>query len=95
MTNLCLYVDGKLDACKSASGSLNVSASVAYIGGGSLASLNDLIDDVRIYDRALSDHEIDVLYTGRADTDLVMDYNIDFKDFAVLADNWLVDMRQP
>jgi hypothetical protein len=88
-----LYVDGKLDASQTASGSLNVSSANVYIGGSPSQSFNGLIDDVRIYDRALSDHEIDVLYTGRADADLVMDHNIDFKDFAVLAEHWLEDAR--
>ena len=88
-----LYVDGKLDASQTASGSLNVSGSNVYIGGSPSQSFNGLIDDVRIYDRVLSDHEIDVLYTGRADSDLVMDHNIDFKDFAVLAEHWPEDAR--
>jgi hypothetical protein len=94
-SKLYLYVDGKLDACGNASGSLNVLASNVYIGGGPSASFNGLVDDARIYNRALSYDEIETLYTGRAATDLVNDYNIDFKDFAVLANNWLVDTRQP
>jgi len=88
---LYLYVDGRLDTCKSASGSLNVSSSNVYIGS---ASFNGLIDDVRIYDRALSADEIETLYFGPA-TDLVNDYKIDFKDFAVLAGHWLEDARLP
>jgi hypothetical protein len=83
-----LYVDGKPDASKSASGSLNVSAVNVYIGGSATQSFNGLVDDVRIYDRALSADEIRTSYFGPA-TDLVNDYNIDFKDFAQLADNWL------
>jgi len=84
-----LYVDGQLDASKSTSGSLSFSSSNVYIGGSPSASFNGLIDDVRIYDRALSADEIRTLYFGPA-TDLVNDYNINFRDFAILANNWLV-----
>jgi hypothetical protein len=87
-SKMYLYVDGKLDAYKSASGSLNVSAANVYIGGSPSQSFNGLIDDVRIYNRALSADEIRTLYFGPA-TDLVNDYNINFRDFAVLANNWL------
>jgi len=87
-----LYVDGLLDASGSASGSLNVSAANVCIGGSATQSFNGLIDDARIYDRALSDDEIRTLYFGPA-TDLVNDYNIDFRDFAVLANNWLAGVE--
>jgi hypothetical protein len=89
-----LYVDGKLDASQTASGSLNVSATNVYIGGSPSQSFNGLVDDVRIYNRALSADEIEALYFGPV-TDLVSDYNIDFKDFAVMAEHWLEDARQP
>jgi len=86
-SKLYLYVDGGVDASKSASGSLNVSASDVYIGGSPSASFNGFVDDVRIYDRALSADEVEALYYG-PEFDLVSDCNIDFKDFAVLAGNW-------
>jgi hypothetical protein len=88
-TKMCLYVDGKLDASQTASGSLNVSATNVYIGGGPSQSFNGLIDDVRIYDRAISKDELEMLYTGGPAIDLVSDHKIDFKDFAALAENWL------
>jgi len=83
---LYLYVDGKLDACKGASGSLNVSASSVYIGGSPSQSFNGLVDDVLVYNRALSKTEIEYLAVR---TDLNKDGTINFKDFAELAENWL------
>ena len=85
---LFLYVDGKLDGFKQASGSLMVSGSNVYIGGSASTSFNGLIDNVRIYNRALSVEEIRTLYSG-PDIDLFNDFYINLKDFAVLADNWL------
>ena len=93
-SSLYLYVDGGLDASGSASGSLSFSAPNVYIGGSPTQSFNGLIDDVRIYDRALSEDEVKTLYTGPP-TDLVSDFNIDFRDFSVLAEHWLEDARQP
>ena len=87
MTRLYLYVDGEPDASTDASGSLNVSDSNVYIGGSPSASFNGLIDDVCIYDRALSVDEIEILYYGLA-IDLVSDSKIDFRDMAILVDNW-------
>jgi len=91
-SRLYLYVDGGLDASDSASGSLNVSTSNVYIGGSPSQSFNGLIDDVRIYDRALSADEIRILFSGPP-TNLVNDFNIDFRDFSVLAEHWLEDAR--
>ena len=85
-TKMCLYVDGRLDAYKSASGSLSVSAVNVYIGGSPSQSFNGLIDDVLVYNRALSKEEIEYL-AGR--TDLNKDGDVNFKDFAELANNWL------
>jgi hypothetical protein len=81
-----LYVDGQLDVSKSASGSLYVSTTNVYIGGSPSQSFNGLIDDVLIYSRALSEEEIQELACL---IDLNIDGSVNFKDFAVLADNWL------
>jgi hypothetical protein len=91
---LSLYVDGKLDSFKQASGSLMVSGSNLCIGGSASTSFNGLIDDVRIYNRALSVEEIRTLYSGPA-IDLFNDFYINLKDFAVLAEHWLEDTQQP
>ena len=60
------------------------SGDTVYISGGSS----------RIYDRALSEDDIKTLYSGPL-TDLVNNFNIDFRDFSVLAEHWLEDARQP
>jgi hypothetical protein len=83
---LYLYVDGRLDACKSASGDLRVSSSNVYIGGSPSQSFNGLVDDVLVYNRALSKTEIEYLAVR---TDLNKDGDVNFKDFAALAENWL------
>jgi len=93
-SRLSLYVDGKLDGFTQTSGSLRVSGSNVYIGGGVSTSFNGLIDDVRIYNRALSVEEIRTLYSGSA-IDLFNDFYINLKDFAVLAEHWLEDTQQP
>jgi len=91
--HLVLYVDGVADGVKPASGSLKVSTANVYIGGNTSKSFNGLIDEVRIYSRALSAGEIRTLYSGPV-TDLVSDFKIDFKDFAVQANHWLEDNSQ-
>jgi len=58
-----------------------------------------LIDDFRIYSRALSQAEVAWL-AGRTspfwiDEDLYQDGTIDFKDFAILADSWLDEQFWP
>ena len=68
------------------------------IGSGWYGGYDGLIDDFQIYDYALSQPEI--AYTATNGTgifdlplippvDLNADNQIDFKDFAILADNWL------
>ena len=59
--NIYLYVDGKLDASVAASGTIRVNEEPVYIGENSEVSnrfWNGLIDDVRIYNYALSAEEI-------------------------------------
>jgi hypothetical protein len=68
------------------------------IGNGWYGGYDGLIDDFRIYDYALS--EAQVVYAATNGTgifniplispiDLNNDNQIDFKDFAILADSWL------
>jgi parallel beta-helix repeat protein len=61
-SNLKLYIDGQLKDNVSSTGFLGVN-NIAKIGGGPDSSyFNGLIDDVRIYDRALTAVEIEWLY---------------------------------
>ena len=68
-SELNIYVNGTNEGTTSASGAIDVSSGPArigdYIGGG--YEFPGLIDDVRIYDRALSSSEVTALYN---ETDL-------------------------
>ena len=74
------------------------------IGSGWYGGYDGLIDDFRIYDYALSEAEIVYAATNGtgifdlpllSPADLNSDNRIDFKDFALLADNWLDDQLWP
>lgn len=103
---ICLYVDGQLDASAEVTKALRTSADAVYIGSrvGRLSdrSWNGQIDEVRIYDRALSAGER--LYLSEGDaytqipdppraTDLVMDGLIDMNDLLVFIDWWMQDQQ--
>jgi len=63
-TRLCLYVDGRLDNSVEVSKSIGTNDKPVYIGGHSEQAercWNGLIDDVRIYDYALSQNEVAAL----------------------------------
>jgi hypothetical protein len=69
----CIYIDGKLDATRQYSGGIGDSSSYdLYIGENQQATgrmLHGLLDDVRIYDRALSEQQIlDLILTGAGPT---------------------------
>jgi hypothetical protein len=70
-TDMTLYINGVDDGgTYSGSGtSLAYSAATSLIGCGNSSDgyLNGIIDDVRFYDRALSDEEIEQLYEGGLD----------------------------
>jgi len=62
-----LYVDGKRDASEPSTGKINVSSYPLWIGGNAQwpgGWWNGLIDDVRIYNRALSQEEIQIIMQG-------------------------------
>ncbi len=64
-TELRLYIDGTLDASAKTSGSININTYPVYIGGNAEQpgrEWNGLIDDVRLYNYALSDTEIEALH---------------------------------
>jgi len=70
---ICLYVDGNLDVSSEAQGSINTNTWNVLIGAnhqtsvtsGETRSFCGLIDDVRIYDYALSEAEIKGLYASQ------------------------------
>ena len=97
-----LYLDGDLKKTISISGTplLMQSGESMRIGDtGYEEWMNGRIDEVRIYNRALSDAQIAWLagYTSLVSipADLRQDNVINFKDFAVLADSWLEQILWP
>jgi hypothetical protein len=69
----CIYIDGKLDATRQYAGGIGDSSSYdLYIGENQQATgrmLHGVLDDVRIYDRALSEQQIlDLIATGASPT---------------------------
>ena len=65
---LRLYVDGRLDVAETASGSINVNGYPVIVGANAEQpgrAWNGLIDDVRIYNYALSAAEIQALVEGK------------------------------
>lgn len=88
-----LYVDGHLEniggtlAC-----AINTAATENVkvgVHAGGLKYYHGLIDEVRIYDRALSAADIEDIYRAHAlVADTEPDGDVDFNDFAVLADHW-------
>jgi hypothetical protein len=97
-----LYVDGNLDVWADSTGTISSNTFNVNIGENAEATgrfWTGLIDDLRIYSRALSQAEIASL-AGRTSTfsipaDLHQDNVINFKDFAVLADSWLEEVLWP
>jgi len=74
------------------------------IGSGWYGGYDGLLDDFRIYDYALSQPEIVYVATNgtgifdvplMSPADLNADGRIDFKDFTLLADNWLIQHLWP
>ncbi len=99
-----LYVDGVEVASDPSplSGNLLWCNGELHIGAGNTEPLEDyhfwsgLIDDVRVYSRALGAAEIDLMANplgpepGSADLDGNM--RVDFADFAIMAYNWRIDI---
>ena len=86
-----LYVDGDLDASKDASGTMSISSYPVFIGANAQQSgreFEGLIDDVRVYKRALMDTEIlGVMSGGGAEYPLASGPVP--KDGALYADTWV------
>jgi hypothetical protein len=67
-TKMYLYMDGELDVSTSAAGSIETNDMPVFIGANSKASgrgWKGLIDDVRIYNYALSEAEVKALYSNQ------------------------------
>lgn len=65
-SNLKFYIDGKLDSTQTMSGSFNNNADPVLIGTDGPGDFAGLIDDVRLYNYALSDHQIKLLSNDNA-----------------------------
>ncbi len=88
-TALYIYVDGTLDTTRAASGNITPNDDSVLIGDfAEIANFEWIgnIDDVRIYNRALSADEIRAFYYP---FDLNDDKMIDIYDLEILANNWL------
>jgi hypothetical protein len=95
-SDICLYIDGKQDPENPAAyrGELGTNTNNLFIGrySGSFSSgeWDGLIDEVRIYDYALSaDEIIKLLCINPPPGDLDGNCIVDFSDLAIFASNWL------
>jgi len=104
-TNRYLYFDGELDNSDSRTGNLAETTWDIYIGGNGYnpeRTWKGWIDDVRLYDYALSPSAVEWLYEGspapepvgylcfeQPEGDVNGDCRVDGRDFEALADNWL------
>jgi outer membrane lipoprotein-sorting protein len=67
-SQICLYVDGKLDVSSTASGTIKINDQPVYIGENSERPerfWNGLIDDVRLYSYVLTADEVAAIYADR------------------------------
>jgi hypothetical protein len=96
------YVNGDLDRELATTEVLGTSSDTFKIGREPFSDsyyFNGLIDELRLYNAALSGAEIAWL-AGRTEPfsepfDFNVDGTVDFKDFAVLAETWLVEVLWP
>ncbi len=68
-----IYIDGELDVTSEGTGQINISSYDLYIGENAQATgryLHGILDDVQIYNRALSEVEINAIMEGLADASL-------------------------
>jgi len=99
-----IFLNGALYDSRTGSNSPMSGITSFEIGSGWYGGYDGLIDDFRIYDYALSQAEIAYAATNGTGifdlplllpADLNSDNRIDFKDFALLADNWLENHLWP
>jgi concanavalin A-like lectin/glucanase superfamily protein/parallel beta helix pectate lyase-like protein len=105
VSEIKLYVDGIEDTGTTSTpqaimeGSVNADVLIGAFYSGSYNYYDGIIDDVRIYDVALTDEMIEQLYNGSSpsgwvcteslEADLNYDCIVDVQDLLVLAENWL------
>ena len=93
------YIDGEVvvsggaDNCDTTGRPLFIGAAGTDVPVDIFEAFKGRIDDVRIYNYALSQSEI--LYLAGLKADLYEDDKVDFKDYAVLADGWLDEQLWP
>ena len=108
-----LYIDGVVDTFSPTSGNINISEHDVCIGcnfGGTLREWNGWIDDVRIYNRTLTDEEILYLATeGQGDPiyapltspaniydeEPQYEKSVNLMDFAIMMERWLEEILWP
>jgi len=99
-----IFLNGLLYDSRTGANSPMLDITSFEIGSGWYGGYDGLIDDFRIYDYALSEAEIVYAATNGtgifdlpllSPADLNNDNRIDFKDFAILADNWLENQLWP
>jgi hypothetical protein len=89
-----LYVNGELDASKAYSGPIATNDASVTIGGNPLDSDDvfiGMIDEVRIYDRALTAGEATMLWASALAGDVTYDGVVDYEDVGILAKEWLIE----
>ena len=87
---LHVYIDGVLEDSLVATGSISTNNYKVNIGANPETAnyaWMDYIDDVRVYDYALSHEEIS--YLAGLSNDLSEDGAVNFEDFAILGNSWL------
>jgi len=116
-TQLLIYVDGVLDGTGTVPAGYDLSGTTqsnAYVGvitdnrdGSLIKYFTGLIDDVQIYDYALSETDLlsaagmtEMYYpltspANVSDDEPVNSKTVNFKDFAILADEWLQQLIWP
>lgn len=105
-----LYVDGVLVAADVPTSGIDSTSSPVILGqqtatGGAGTQFLGLMDEVMVFDYALSEAEIAGLVAGQGqdlyqpldnpELDIYEDGKIDFMDFSVLADQWLTEQLWP
>ena len=92
------YINGRLDRELATAAVLGTSTGPLMIGREPLTALyffDGLIDDLRVYNSALSSSEIFALAGAGAALDLNGDTKIDLKDYALMVDQWLEQQLWP
>jgi hypothetical protein len=99
-----IFLNGRLLDKRTGAKSPILGVDSFIIGSGWYAGFDGLIDDFRIYDYALSQPEVAYIATNgtgifdqplMSPADVFTDEQINFKDFAILANNWLEEQLWP